>query len=202
MPWEYLLGSAVTGAGTVIALALMFWKKLVDRTVDSAFETRLEKLKSELSDKLETSKSELSVWAQLRSDVLSEIWNAHRQITSQMSNVILKAQEIISEQVDPYVEVEHPLQPLEHEFKPTVEEYRYTIHSEFHVIDPMVINDICQKFLLKSYELYTKDSVDYEFALKVINELKGIRNEFQRYSVKYFGLEKMMPWMVSDDLNN
>ena len=196
MPWEYLLGSAATGAGTVIALALVFWKKLVDSTVDSAFETRLEKLKSELSDKLETSKSELSVWAQLRNDVLSEIWDAHRQITSQMSNVILKAQEIISEQVDPYVEVDYPLQSFEHEFKPTVEEYRYTIHVEFHVIDPVVINDICQKFLLKSYELYTKDSVDYEFALKVINDLKGIRNEFQRYSVKYFGLEKMMPWMV------
>jgi len=49
MPWEYLLGSAATGAGTVIVLALIFWKKLVDRTVDSGFDTRLEKLKSELS---------------------------------------------------------------------------------------------------------------------------------------------------------
>ena len=197
MPWEYLIGGAATGASTVVVLVLVFWKKLVERTLDSAFETRLEKLKSELSDQLETSKSELSVWAQLRTDVLAEIWNAHRQVTSQMSNVILKAQEIIAKQVTSQTPQASSIQSFTQDFQPTVEKYRYTIHTEFHVIDPEVITDICQTFLDTSYKLYDKEALDYEFALRTINELKGIRNKFQQYSVAYFGLEKMMPWMVS-----
>lgn len=197
MPWEYLIGGAATGASTVVVLALIFWKKLAERTLDSAFETRLEKLKSELSDQLETSKSELAVWAQLRTEVLAEIWNAHRQVTSQMSNVILKAQEIIARQVTSQTPLPTSIQSFTQDFQPTVEKYRYTIHTEFHVIDPEVITEICQAFLDTSYKLYDKEALDYEFVLRTINELKGIRNKFQQYSVEYFGLEKMMPWMVS-----
>src|SRR5215212_6213042 len=104
MPWEYILGGA-GGAGIVFVLGVLLAQKLIERTVDSQFEARLERLRGELNTKLERlrgeltrklefDRSELTVWAELRKAVLMEMWDAHREINKEMTTVILKTQEL------------------------------------------------------------------------------------------------------------
>lgn len=147
MPWEYILGGA-GGAGIVFVLGVLLAQKLIERTVDSQFEARLEHLRGELNTKLERfrgeltrklefDKSELTVWAELRKDVLMEMWDAHREINREMTKVILKTQEL---------ERKGALSELE----PSINEYRGSVHSHMDLISPKGV-EICQRFLVTAY---------------------------------------------------
>jgi hypothetical protein len=187
MPWEYILGGA-GGAGIVVVLGVLLAQKLIERTVDSQFEarlehlrgelnTKLERLRGELTRKLEFDKSDLTVWAELRKDVLMEMWDAHREINKEMTTVILKTQEL---------ERKHALAELE----PSIDEYRRSIHSRIDLLSPKGL-DICQRFLGTAYSIQNGDISPND-----ANPLKSIRTDSLRYTAKLYGLEKMMPWMA------
>ncbi len=187
MPWEYILGGA-GGAGIAIVLGVLLVQKLIERTVDSRFEARLEHLRGELNTKLERlrgdltrrlefDKSDLTVWAELRKDVLMEMWDAHREINKEMTKVILKTQEL---------ERTGALSELE----PSINEFRRSIHGHMDLISPKGL-EVCQRFLTTAYYIQNGDKSPND-----ANPLKSIRSDFFRYTAELYGLEKMMPWMA------
>jgi hypothetical protein len=93
MPWDYILGGA-SGAGLVFIFGIIFLNKYLERFVDSRFEERLERFRSELTRELEFDKSDLAAWADLRKDVLCQLWSTHRDLSRLMTQVILQVQEV------------------------------------------------------------------------------------------------------------
>jgi len=88
MPWDYILGGA-SGAGLILIFGVLFLKKYLERAVDGRFEHRIENLRNQLTRKLEFDKSELAVWAELRKDILAQVWSANRDIIRSMTAVIM-----------------------------------------------------------------------------------------------------------------
>ena len=200
MPWDYILGGA-SGAGVAIVLGLLFAKHFIEKLVETKFSLRLEEFRSEqtrklealrgeqntkleslradLSRNLEFDKSDLSVWADLRRDILAEMWKGHRDIVKQMTEVILKVQEM---------EVNKKAARLQ----PAIDEYRRLIHSHIDLLSPEAL-DICQHFLGEAYQILQGDVEPRDG-----NSLKATRGKLYAYTAKLYGLEGMMPWMARD----
>jgi hypothetical protein len=176
MPWEYILGGA-GGAGIIIVLAIILAPKIIERIVQNQLDVRLQKLRGFQSRNLEFDKSELEVWAQIRKDILTQMWEAHREIVGAMTLVILKTQEL---------ERTSDLGKL----SPDIDRYRQTIHKSIDLISPDGI-EICQDFLMTAYDIcHAKRSPEDA------NPLKATRREFYEYTSEFYGLERIMPWMA------
>jgi hypothetical protein len=93
MPWDYILGGA-SGAGLILIFGVLFLEKYLERAVDGRFEHRIENLRNQLTRKLEFDKSELAVWAELRKDILAQVWSANRDIIRSMTAVIMRVQDV------------------------------------------------------------------------------------------------------------
>ncbi|GLH75083.1 hypothetical protein GETHLI_35860 [Geothrix limicola] len=186
MPWDYILGGA-SGAGIVLVIAVLFAQRIIEKSVDTRFSSRLEEMKAEFARRLEidkaeliknveTEKSELAVWQNLRNDVLGEIWRAHRTVTGAMTEVILEVQrcEMNAEKLP----------------SATIEIYRKVVHANVDLLTPDALQ-AAQDFLEKAYVI-----ADRKHPTQDDNALKEHRRELYESISAYFGLEKMMPWMT------
>jgi len=177
MRWDYILGGA-SGAGLILIFGVLFLEKYLERAVDGRFEHRIENLRNQLTRKLEFDKSELAVWAELRKDILAQVWSANRDIIRSMTAVIMRVQD-----------VQWKNRKLE-TLKPAIEEYRRVVHASLDLSSPKAV-DLCQRFLMTAYEIFEAKRLPEDG-----NPLKAIRYEFTIELGTFFGLEKMMPWMA------
>ena len=176
MPWELILSSA-GGASVAIVLAVMFAQRIVEKTVDAKFERKLEELKAEIGQQLETERSELAVWQKLRNDILSQVWGAHREVVKAMTELIFDVQ---------------AFQYSSGKFnQKSVEQYRRVVHSNLDLLTPEAV-EACQSFLIEAFAIAegTRPPED-------ASGLKAARRKLYESATTYFGLEKMMPWMSS-----
>jgi len=168
MSVESILGSAVVAA-VVSAVAGIFTKMLID--------TRLESTRSELNQRLEALKSELSVWAKFRNDTLQDMWKAYRGVAGAMTAVILQTQQLSSSNTS--------LTAL----APAIDEYRRAVHSSIDLLSPKALG-ICQRFLETAYEIRFERQEPQD-----ANPLKTCRHDLTEYMVAHFRLEEVLPWM-------
>lgn len=194
MPWEYLLGSA-TGMGVFLVLLILFGQKLMETKINAIFQQKSERLKNELLKDLEKSKSSLGVWAQLRNDVIKELWDVNKQILQKMSSIIVEAQAILYAEKLPNKDVK---KFSGKEFSHLIEDYRTVVHLSFHLVDMDKALPIIQDFLECAYKLQTlQGATNSQDGLDFINKLKTIRNDYQAYIVNHFHLKEVMPWMAT-----
>jgi hypothetical protein len=165
--WQGLLSSAVI-AGLVSVLGGIVTKILVD--------TRIAVMQSELNQRLEEVKSELSVWGKFRNETIAEMWKAYRAIVTAMSQVILTMQAAVPERIQ--------------EAEPTVEEYRRTVHAQIDLLSPKAV-DICQQFLDTAREIASGSQ-----PIRDANALKAIRGSFYEEMAGFFRLGEVMPWIT------
>jgi hypothetical protein len=182
MLWDYVVGS-VGGAGAVLGLGALVVKRFVEQAVDIKFAEKLEEFRAEKNRKLEFDKSDLSVWADLRKDILTEMWSGHRDIVKQMTAVILDVQALQGEE-------------NRSRLKSAIDEFRKAVHGQIDLLSPQAI-EICQEFLEKAYRISTGDEKPDD-----ANPLKAIRGEFYAHTARLYGLEGMMPWMAGKQREN
>jgi hypothetical protein len=150
-------------------------------TILSLFvQLRISKLEQKFNRKLEFEKSELTVWEELRKDILSDMWKAHREVVKGMTIVILKTQEM---------EQKKDLEKL----LTAIEKFRQIVHNQIDLMSPDAL-EISQKFLETAQEIR-----EGKLNSNDANPLKAIRREFYEYTAKFYGVEKMMPWMAKSD---
>jgi hypothetical protein len=176
MPWDYILGGAGGGAIVLIVLIVVA-PKVIERLVQNQLDVKLQHLRGVQIRNLEFDKSELEVWAEIRKDILMQIWVAHREIVGAMTTLILRTQELGQANET-------------HKLQPDIDQYRRTIHKSVDLISPDAVL-ICQDFLETAYAI-SGGRAEHDDA----NPLKEIRRKFYEYMANLYGLEKMMPWMT------
>jgi hypothetical protein len=146
-----------------------------------------ETIKAEVAEKLavstESLKTELSVWAGFRNDVLKQMWSAHRAVVDAMTNVILRTQQ---------AEATKELSSIETE----ITSYRQCVHRSLDVLSPRAI-DLTQMFLMTAYNI-SRSVIPANDA----NPLKKIRWDFTQDMALRFHLGEVMPWMISGEQTN
>jgi hypothetical protein len=223
MPWEYILSGA-GWVGLSIIIIIIFAKKLVEKSVENQFDTRLEGYKSDRNKELESQKSELDIWASLRKDILTEVWEAHRSAIKLMGGVLQTIQEPFA--LESYSDMENSLRnkslraEIADKLGKRLIDLRQVSHSNVHLIseDAAAIE---QKFFDNAFKLFEWlssvpknsemfDSADVMTNLKAVSEgldeasefiplLVSVKNErkaYYQFVVAYFGLEEIMPWVV------
>jgi hypothetical protein len=177
VPWDYILGGA-SAAGLVFIFGIIFLNKYLESLVDNRFEERLERFRSERTRELEFDKSDLAVWADLRKDVLCQLWSTHRDLSRLMTQVILQVQE-----------VQWSGRELG-SMRDAIEKYRRSLHASSDLLSPDSA-ETCQQFLDTAVDI-----LNAKRATDDGNPLKRIRGKFATETATLFGLEKMMPWMA------
>jgi len=223
MPWEYILSGA-GWAGLSIIIIMIFAKKVVEKSVENQFDTMLEGYKLEKSKELESQKSELDIWASLRKDILTEIWEAHRSTIKLMGGVLQTIQEPFA--LESYGDMENSLRnkslrrEIANKLGERLIDLRQISHANVHLIseDAAAIE---QKFFDNAFKLFEWlssepnnfepfNSEDAMTNLKATSEgldeasefipllisVKDERKVFYQFVVAYFGLEEIMPWAV------
>ena len=176
MPWDYILTGA-SGAGIALILVMLFAQEFIRQGVDSRFRQRAEMLRSEIEKSLARERSELDVWAELRQDILAEIWRANRDIVRAMTALILKTQELARRKKFALL-------------KKPIDAYRQAVHGNIDLLSPRAV-ELCQEFLETAHRIKSRKQ-----AANDANPLKALRREFYQHLAQEFGLEKMMPWMA------
>lgn len=96
-----------------------------------------EKIKAEVAEKLAASterlKTELSVWAGFRNDVLRDMWTVHRTVVDAMTDVILRTQQAAAAKNIKEMEAD-------------ITTYRHCVHRSIDLLTPRAL-DLAQKFL-------------------------------------------------------
>ena len=120
-------------------------------------------LKTSATSSLASSNStnqSLLIWAELRKDILAQVWSANRDIIRSMTAVIMRVQD-----------VQWRNRKLE-TLKPAIEEYRRVVHASLDLLSPKAV-DLCQRFLMTAYEIFEAKRLPEDG-----NPLKAIRYEF------------------------
>jgi len=177
VPWKNVLGG-VGAAGATFALTTWLAATIAERAVNNRFETRLETLRGELSRELELQKSELAVWAELRTSILKEMWEGHRDIVRAMTDLVLAVQQ-------------HEARDALQELQPAIDAYREMVHKQLYLLSPEA-TVIAQRFLNLAYEIRSRPLASRGND----NDLKAIRAEFYQHMAQLYGLSRMMPWMA------
>lgn len=170
MDWQAILGSVVV-AGLVSSVGGAITTRLTDE--------KLEIVKAQLTKNIESTKSELSVWAKFRGDTLQDMWKAYREVVAGMTSVILEVQELQQKNA--------PATRL----SPTINAYRRVVHAQIDLLTPDAV-EVAQRFLETSYEVKFGRRPPED-----ANPLKIIRREFYGYMAKFFHLEEVMPWTTT-----
>lgn len=167
------------GLGLVFFLLQYFTQKYVDKTFDQKFEKELDKYRNELATNLEREKSELSVWFELRKDILSERWQHHKTMVNEMTGVILSCQaQLYRTQGQDTTEE-------------SVELFRVKTHLSFALI-PERAMVLCQEFFEEAHHFLSDPTTQ-----RIDNKLKSLRNKYLEQMYAEFGVQEMMPRMAA-----
>jgi hypothetical protein len=142
-----------------------------------------EEIKGEISERVasatERLKSELSVWAGFRNDVLKDMWTVHRAVVDAMTSVILRTQQ--AEAGGKIADIQTDIMT-----------YRSNVHRSIDLLTPRAV-DIAQQFLGIAYDIaYSRKPPDDA------NALKAIRRQFYEQMAVYFHLEEVLPWIIQE----
>jgi hypothetical protein len=141
---------------------------------------------------MERQKSELSVWADFRNDILKDMWASHRAAVAAMTDFILRTQEVKLAGGN----VAH--------LKKDLDVYRSHIHRSIDLLTPTALN-ITQKFVEVAYIMLqwdepseTREIFWRESEPPDDNTFKGIRRELTEHMTVYFHLGEVLPWMLRE----